>query len=509
MRLPFPERIPLPLSMLAAMILFGLQQLQKTSLTFSIYCFIFIITATLAFNLAGGFTRPSGSYVFFYAVLGVILGMVFKAYLGEAADSNLTVPLLTMQVHTGAMVAMLGAVILSRKLSLRKPLLGNLLKEKDMRSAAIGSLLVGSVIFFLSIVVPHEGGSALTALTQINRFFLLATILATIRAIKTSGGRKPYDSLLIFIMVVNVLIGFVNFGKEAMFTPWFCWLFTAASLRYRMRPRELVGVAVIVFICVTYLVPYSQYGRNFIPETGSFSDRAAVSISLLENLSYVREQYHLEQQESFDEVPGISYFNVPMGFAGRLTMVPIDDMLINYTEQGHVEGYTSIGLDFMNWVPHFIWPDKPTGGGGGNFYANEIGGIIPEGDTTTGISFTAAAEAYHLGRWVGVFALAPVIWTMLFVIFDSLCGDSRRAPWGLMIIAVFAHTAPEGMLSGAIYTMWFGSIGVIFAALSASYVLPIVGTLIVGPEKTGLVRGTARPFARRQSPLIRPSDASG
>ncbi len=503
MRLPFPERIPLPLAIFAASVLFALQQFQQTSLAFSLYSFLFVVIATIAFNVAGGFTRPSGSYIFFYALLGVILGLVFKAFLGEPADSNLRAPLLTIQVHTGAITAMLGAAILSRKLTRRKPFLENVLKEKDVRNATLGALAVGCVLFFLTIVVTHQAGSVLTAITQINRFLPLAIILATLHAITSSRGRKSYDGLLAFALGISVLIGFVNFGKEAMFTPLICWLVAAASLRYKLRLTEVVAIVVIGVFYVMYLVPYSQYGRNFIPEDGNFATRTAVAFSLLGNLSEVREQYQLQQQQTFQDAGVAGYYNNPEGFADRLTMIPFDDMLINYTEQGHVAGYAQIGIDLANWVPHFIWPNKPSSGGG-NLYAREIGGIISEEDTSTGISFSPAGQAYHLDRWVGIFVLAPVIWTVLFVIFDSLCGDSRRSPWGLLMIALFAHTAPEGMLSGAIYMMWYGSIAIIVTALSSSYLLPIIGTLVAGPEKTGVVQ--VRPFIRRRVAPIQPSD---
>ncbi len=101
MRLPFPERIPLQRVLFAALVLVGLQQLQRTSLVFSIFSFLFIVIAAITFNTAGGFTRPSGSYVFFYSVLGLIVGLIYKAYLGEPADSNLRNPILTIQVFTG------------------------------------------------------------------------------------------------------------------------------------------------------------------------------------------------------------------------------------------------------------------------------------------------------------------------------------------------------------------------------------------------------------------------
>ena len=153
MRLPFPERIPLQGVFFTATILAGLQQFQRTSLLFSIYSFLFLVIAAITFNMAGGFTRASGSYVFFYSVLGLIVGLFYKAYLGEPADSNLRNPILTIQVFTGGISAMLLAVIISRRISRKKALLTNIVKEKDMKNAAVGSFAFG-LFLYCSITCP-------------------------------------------------------------------------------------------------------------------------------------------------------------------------------------------------------------------------------------------------------------------------------------------------------------------------------------------------------------------
>jgi hypothetical protein len=500
MRLPFPERIPLPITVIAATTLFGLQQFQGTSLAFSIYSLLFIIIANIAFNQAGGFTRPSGSYVFFYAVLAVIFGLVFKAYLGEPGDSNLRSPLLTIQVHTGGISAMLAAVFISRKLSRKKAILGAILKEKDMRNATLGAVVVGTALYFILTIIPHGPGSLLTAVAQINRFLPLAVILGTLHIIRKSGGRKAYDFPVILAFAISMVFGILSFGKEGMFTPFVCWIIAAASLRYRLRTSELIGVVAMVAFGVTFLVPYSQYGRNFIPENVTLGDRVSLATSLIGNLGYVRQQFLADEQNVSDSGSSAGYYNNPEGFADRLTMLPVDDLLIDYTNQGHAEGYLRIAQDFANWIPHFLWPNKPAGGAG-NFYARQIGGIIADDDTSTGISFSPSAQAYHMGEWTGVFVVAPLIWIMLFVTFDSLCGDTRTSPWGLLVMAMFSHAASEGMLSGAIYLVWFYTVALIFSAVCTAYILPIVGSLIFGPEKTNLVHVRSPRAAHRKTPV--------
>ena len=135
--------------------------------------------------------------------------------------------------------------------------------------------------------------------------------------------------------------------------------------------------------------------------------------------------------------------------------------------------------------------------------------MLGDEDRTTGISFSPVGEAFHIGRWTGIFIVAPILWIMLFTLFDSLCGDARKSPWGLLAIVLFAHIAPEGGLAGVIYMLWYGAIGIVFAALAAAYVMPILGTLFSGRERMDSRRAaTVRSIPRRLQP-IQPSRSVG
>jgi hypothetical protein len=478
-RIPYPERIPLQYVISFATLLSALQLYQGTNPFFSLYSFLFIIIAAIAFNLAGGLTRPSGSYVFSYAVLSVILGLCWKAILGEPADSHLLLPLLTMQVFLGGITAMLLAVFISRRLTSKRPLLGSMVTDANIQNATVGCMVTGIILSLILMLVPRQGGSILSSLAQVNRFLPMAIILGVIHQIRRSNRTSSVNLPVLISGAFILAQGLFSFSKEGIFTPIVCWLIAAGSQRYKVKPFHAVGLIVVAIFMVQYLVPFSQYGRNQRSESGSLSQDARIVISMLTNLGDVRKKYVESAADEY--VDAVGYYNSPQGLFDRLQMISIDDSLIDVTERKGTFGYSPIFGSFANLVPRVFWANKPSIGYG-NVDAHQIGGLADD-DSTTGISFTPTGEGYHIDRWVGVLILAPVLWVMLFTLFDSLCGTVRETPWGLLVIALFSHAAPEGMLGGVIYMLGFSAFSIIVAAFSATYLMPLLGTLFKGPER--------------------------
>ena len=478
-RLALPERIQVSHAVIFAGLLFFFQQLEHTSLYFSACCFLFIVIATLAFNTAGGLTRPSGSYIFFYSVLAVIVGLCTKIFLGERGDSNLFVPHLTITIYLVGICGLWLAAVASRRLSKRRPFLTNVVTDKTLPNATVGCLVVGLILTTLAQSVDRGSGTALGALIQINRFAELAIILGVTDTIRRTGGRRSVNlPVLIACTTIFFLGGILGFSKQGLFTPLACWVFAAAAQRYVLSKGQVVGLLLVVFVITHFLVPYSQYGRT--QESGTLLGNVRVARRLLSNFAYTQAQYEnsIVVDENSDTTG--AYYNKPQGILDRLEMVAPDDALTHATVTKGEFGYLPMLVDFENLVPHFLWPEKPNYQWG-NVYAHEAGIGIAEDDLTTGISFSPTAEAFHLGGWVGMIVLAPLIWIMAFVVFDSLCGDVRESPWGLLILTVFAHIAPEGLLGGLIYTTFYVSFAIVFAALMTGYLMPIIGSLFIGP----------------------------
>jgi hypothetical protein len=480
-RIPFPERIPIDRVALFAVVLFGVQWLEGTALYFRFGCAVFILIATFAFNTAGGLTRASGAYVFFYSVLDFIIGVCYKAYLGEPGQSNLLDPRTTIEVYVGGITAMLAAVIVSSRFRRKSGLLQNLLKESQMYRASVGCMVFG---FSGALIISLLGESAVrleTAFSQLNQLIPLGIIIGVMYEIRRSGGTRSINLPILVVGIYYFLVfGVVGFSKQGMLLPIVCWFFPVCALRFRLSGLQVLASLLGAFIVFYYLVPYAQYGKSQIEENQSPGQRIALAERLLEHPEQTRQTYDKIQEEVGPGGLG-EYYNTPQGFWDRLQFISVDDRLIGITDQGHVFGTLPLKGELFNAIPHVFWPNKPDLNFG-NLYAHEVGALSPE-DTSTGISFSPTSEAYHMDTWVGVLVIAPLLWFLLFVVYDSLFGDLRATPWGLLVIAMFSHSAPEGALTGVIALLTFGVETLIFCAFFAGRVAPILAVVVLGPDR--------------------------
>jgi hypothetical protein len=382
----------------------------------------------------------------------------------------------------------------------KRALMGKMVTDSNMQTATVGCLVAGILITVAGYVVPGGNGTVISAVNQLNRFYPLAIILGVINTIRRSGGTRSINLPVLLAGGLMFATGVLGYSKEGMIAPFAAYVLAAASQRYKVSHTQILAGILATFFIFQYLVPYAQYGRAFREQSGAAN--IETSLSLLSNLGYVREQY-LESSAGAYEERVLGYFNTPQGFFDRLQMISIDDALIYRTQQDGTYGLLPMVQSFQNLVPHFIWRDKPAPLTG-NIYAHEVG-ILSEYDETTGVSFSSTATAYHLAGWKGVFLLAPAIWFFLFLIFDSLCGDIRKIPWGLLVVVLYSHAAPEGDIGTMVYMCFYTVYAIVFAGIMGAYVMPVLGTFFIGPEGIMIRRGKPiRSIPNRLRPPVSP-----
>jgi len=477
-RIPFPERVPLDRVALFAAVLFAIQRYQGTALYFSIGCAAFILIATVAFNAAGGLTRASGAYIFFYSVLVFIIGVSYKAFLGEPADSNLLDPQTDIEAYVACIAGLLVAALIARRFSRRTGLLQELMKESQMYRSSVGCMVFGVGGGFLIALLGAEGARLSSAFTQLDQLIPLGIIIGVMYEIRRSGGTRSINMpTALFAAFYFFNWGLLNFSKQGMLLPILCWVLPVCALQYRLTQRQVITGLMAAFLIFYYLFPYAQYGRDFRGDNPSFSNNLQVALPLLEHPEETRKQY----AEAADVSPP-GYYNTSQGFWDRLQFISVDDGLINATDQGKEFGLWPVKAVFLNVIPHVIWPDKPDLRLG-NTYMHEYSPSMPEEDTTTGIAYSPTAESYHWAKWLGVLVVAPLLWLMLFLVYDALFGDLRASPWGLLAMVQIAHIGPEDGIAGTIVLCTFGVEIFVFCALFATYIAPYFAIAVLGPDR--------------------------
>jgi len=487
MRIPFPERItPWHAGAFAALIC-AFELLLGTQPLFCACVFIYIMLATVAFNLAGGLYRAAGAFVFANAVLSLIFCQIAKVCVGEAADANLRAPMTSILVYTGGMASILVAVVVSRKLVAKVPLLDRGRQNENTRQTAIGCIAVGIGMPFLVSAIGADPGSIGTILNQFGQFLPLGLVLATYDEIRSSHGRRSANLALIIGSLYMVFIGgILGTSKQGLFTPFASYVVVLGALRYKLNYKGILSIALVTWIMLYYLVPYAQVVRNYTRDLPTFDEHWDASIYWLNHLDDIRAEYNANDQD-IELNSGPHYYSKDRGFLERLGALAMDDALIDTTDIHGAYGFQPLIVGIENVVPHFIWKNKPVYLYN-NSYAHEIG-ILGEEDFTTSISFGPSADGYHQAKWIGVLVVMPLVLIVLFTIVDSVAGSIKHSPWGLIFTVYFLHAGAESTLGSCFTSAFIVSITIVITVYAARYVLPLVGSVLF-PErrKTILVR---------------------
>ena len=489
MHIPFPRRLSYVhltvIAALLAVVLLG----EGNDVSICLTVFSIMMVGTFAFNSAGGMVSPVGAYVFFTVLFTGIAGVVTKAILNEPLLENAPYAGRTLFIYLVGTCSMAVAVLVSKRLALRKPLLEGKLTNENTSRVVVGCLAGGILVPFVFVLL-FSTGTVFGIIRQLNIALPLAVLIAVYQRTRQTGGRSSFTWPALIGVLYTTYTGFVGFSKEGIFSAWLAWVVAAAAARLRVTiPQILITLGVGV-TAILLVVPIAQYGRNFRVNGGN----EAVALDLLSRPLEVRRLVKAKEVELPPEL--YHWFRKPEGIMDRLTLVPIDGALIGRTDALGPIGLTNIGNYFINIVPHFILPDKAELNTG-NQYAHEIG-MLAGDDHTTGISFSPFAEAYHVGGWMGILFVLPGVLIFLFTCITSVAGTTDQGPWALFFIAGFGHLAAEGSLIFPVYIASFGCEALLATAYFMIYITPVIGSLIIGPSRTPVkLIKIVRPVERR------------
>lgn len=472
MKLSLPTHVPLRRLLPVLGCLLFIQVLEGTQLLTALEFGTFLLVSAAAFNAVGGLVYPSGSYIFFLVVLSAGGGGVTKTLLGEPLDSNVTNAQRSLLAYVACACSLWLAAYMASRLRAKRPWLAGFQLDHRVKQAALGSALIAQYGW---LIIPL---SMISTFSQINYFFPLAILMLVYSRTKETLGRQSFSPLAFVVWAYSTVVwGILAFSKQGMFTPSLVWAIGALAAGYRTTLKKLILVGALATASAAILTPVSQMGRIYRNKPES----TQMAWNLLTHPLETRQQYQEYERGETLRGGGFSWFNERQGFLDRLTMFPIDDALMQITDNGHVLGFFPIETRLANMIPrYFLSGEKPIYHWG-NTYAHELG-MLSKADNSTGVSFSPVSDAYHCLKWWGYVVALP-LFLVMFLVCDSLTGSTEQTIWATFYIMLFSHAAPEGMLTTTFAAVTTYAVAVAMAALVSRYFLPYVGGLLLPPKR--------------------------
>jgi hypothetical protein len=477
MRIAIPTRFKTKYVILFIALVFAGQEIEGTNIVFALLTAAYNALWATAFNVTGGLDFPSGAFIFANGLFSVVMGLSAKELLFEPGERNLMAPNKTMLCYCVGMFMMLGVCFLVKILRPARPLISGPESLQEMKYASIACLAVALAQAAVSGFSVNPDGSLLSAIRQISGFSDMSILLATTYEIRRTNGRRSVNWVTRAMIGYGIFYGLVYFGKASMINGTLAWAVAASIQGYNFKKGTLAGLLAASFFMVYYLTPYSQYVRDLGSSTRSLRENIPIAIEYLSDLNRTRSLY-LDVINESDINGGPHLYDRNEGLLDRLVIVAIDDDLIHYTDQGNVFGLSPTVAEIANLVPHFIWKNKPLVNVG-NTYAHELE-LLPEDDETTGVAFSATADAYHEATWLGILLIEPLVLLSCFMIFDSLAGSAQYSAFALLpIIGLFNEGAATG-LGGPIHDATYGLISLLVIVWTAKVATPFIMRSITG-----------------------------
>jgi hypothetical protein len=448
MRIVYPTRLNINHVLIVVLFLLFAQLLDGTDPFFALLGSASLVFAALAFNALNGLGTVSGAFVFFMAIPTFVLLIFLKVFYWEPSDRHFERPLMTITATALGWAGIMAAAGLSRRFSTRRNIVKFTARDlENLKNTSAGLLVIG---LFSQILLTnyntYANGSIWTALSQLNIFIPMATILATYYEICISRGKRSMNWIVLVSILYVAGFGFIAASKQGMYSPFFSYFLVCAALEYRFRPLQVILIVGWLAFAVGFLFPWAQYARSMTRQA-TLTGTVDATLNLLRDPNTIPAMYawYADSLRANEDINQVSLcYDHPHGILDRESLICQDDRLIDLTQHtGPIGGQYLIG-GFEMIVPHFIWPGRQNVSLG-NLYGRETGEESQE-DVTTSVAFAPVGDAYREFGWSGVVVVMPMLYFFTFIILNGVFGDARESPWGLVLVAYAAFAAPGLLL---------------------------------------------------------------
>jgi hypothetical protein len=273
--------------------------------------------------------------------------------------------------------------------------------------------------------------------------------------------------------------GFRHSNKESLIEPVVIYIVCCAAKGVQFsRIKVLVlGTVVLGFLFYVYPLVQSYHATDESDvglTTSEIVDKITNSRELIANFKEAR-------LASIRENTVGEYFGGNVGLFERYALIGLDAELINSTQSGDYMGYDGVIQGAIDWIPHFLYPNKPVTFSSED-YMHRLPGVNTE-DTTTGVSFGSFGSAYAMGGWTGLVLLITFVEGAFFLIMDTLCPRVSNTPWMVCLLAFMLHAGPEANIDVLVTALVLVPVEVTFAILMARYGVRAFSSIVGGSQR--------------------------
>ena len=467
--------------LIVVLLLLFAQLLDGTDPVFAFLASLAMIFSVLAFNVLNGLGTVSGAYVIFMAIPTFILLIFTKVFTWEPSDRHFEQPLVTITATAIGWAGILVAAGLSRRFSTRRNIVRFTARDlENLKNTSAGLLFIGlfSQILLSNYNTGASTGTVWTALSQLNIFVPMATILATYYEICISRGQRSMNWIVLVSILYVAGFGFIAASKQGMYAPFLSYFLVCGALEYRFRPLQVMVLLAWLAFAVGFLFPWAQYARSMTRQA-TLTGTVDATIGLLRDPNTIPAMYrwYADSLKANEDVNQVSLcYDHPYGLMDRESLICQDDRLIQITQRVGPVGPSYLIDGFEMVIPHFLWPSR-VNLSLGNIYGRETDESSQE-DFTTAVAFAPIGDAFREFGWSGIVVVMPILYFFTFIILDGVFGDARESPWGLVLVSYAAFAAP-GLLLPVHAQLWGHYIPlVLFVMWVTRYIAPQIAVAL-------------------------------
>ncbi|HKO12334.1 MAG TPA: hypothetical protein VJV22_10215, partial [Acidobacteriaceae bacterium] len=356
---------------------------------------VIMVCAGLTFNMLDGFTSLAGILFSEFALRTIVISQFVKVALFERSDQNLEVPSLTIGLYATFYFCVMLSVFVLRRFRFPVPKPFEPVSDAHAQKLYVISFALGAAATVVAAVLtlsPTQSSTGIrTVSMQLSTLLLFAVVVAVDRRITNSAGRRSIGWDAVIPILLLQAVSFLATARESFLAPILVYYVYAYARGYRFGKVHFAFAAVFATVFLAVISPLYLFNKGAIGQL-YFQDRVEVSLSLLKDRRALkgigtRETFDSEAEHRFKY-----YSAIDNDVINRFALLRPDSDLISACAGEYRYGWTTVKIDVLYALLHFLYPNKPADAPG--IVTGHVSGLNNDWQGNASTAFSGIADAY-------------------------------------------------------------------------------------------------------------------